>query len=296
MTTTRLDRAAASRQANAAIVASASTRRAPALPESFPPDFPPPTAISEQLFAANLDLANASANRWAAKCPMPVEDLESITRQGLLRGCRKYDPTRINPATGEPYAISSVVCPFIEGEVLHWFRDSKTYAVKFPSPWRKAWGRVQRMTGAGATAAEISAATGLAEAEIVEMISAMAGTIPLEEGLVGGAEHDPLDNITGALRRLADRGTDKLNPQDQELLKAWWPNNRRRALPTGPLQWFIKGWQGVSQGRKVAQFLQAELSLAVTPCNGPVVPVSSKAPRRQRVEAETLPLLGVVGK
>jgi DNA-directed RNA polymerase specialized sigma subunit len=292
-TATRLERAAASREANAAIIASGSDRKAPALPESFPTNFPPPTAISEQLFAANIDLANASANRWAAKCPVPLDDLMSITRQGLLRGCRKYDPNKVNPSTGRPYAISTLVCPFIEGEVLHWFRDNKTYAVKFPMSWRKAWGKVQRMAGAGSTAAEISAATNLPEAEVIEMLGAMEDTIPLDESTIPEADTQLHDDMVSAMRRLADQSTDKISRQDQGLISAWWDDPRRRSFPAGPFQWVNRAWGQLMKGRKVKEFIQQELPLGVVVTVAPVLQVKTKAPRRQRVIAETPALPGL---
>lgn len=292
-TATRLDRAAASREANAAIIAAATDRPAPKLPESFPSNFPAPTAISEQLFAANIDLANASANRWAAKCPVPLDDLMSITRQGLLRGCRKYDPARVNPSTGRAYAVSSVVCPFIEGEVLHWFRDNKTYAVKFPMAWRKAWGKVQRMAQQGATAAEISAASGLSESDIVEMLGAMADTIPLEESAIPEADAQRHDDMVAAMRSLAYQSTDKISRQDQGLIAAWWEDTRRRSFPAGPFQWVLRASSHLMRGRKVAEYLQVELSLGVTITTAPLPPAKAKAPRRQRVTAETPALPGL---
>lgn len=290
MTTTRLERAAASRQSNRDIIAACDGQPAPAIAESFPTNFPPPTPWSEALFAANLDLANISANRWAAKCPLPLEDLESITRQGLLRGCRKYDPHRINPLTGEPYALTSIVCPFIEGEVLHWFRDSKTFAVKFPSKWRKAWGRVQRLLAEpDSTFDSIAAATGLTAAEVQEMTAAMTTSIPFEDLTVEVPTQDlPMDMVP-TIQRLAERVTDALSARGQADLLAI-DSGRRRELSPQTIERAARVWDQLVAGKRIAQYVQEELALDVPA----VVAVAKEKPakaRRLRAKALTLPLL-----
>jgi hypothetical protein len=292
----RLERAAAARQSNQDIIAACDGKPEPAIAEGFPANFPPPTPWSEALFAANLDLANISANRWAAKCPLPLEDLESITRQGLLRGCRKYDPHRINPHTGEPYALASAVCPFIEGEVLHWFRDSKTYAVKFPSRWRKAWGKVQKLLSEpGSTYATIAAATGLTAGEVQELAAAMVSVIPFEDLTVEVPTMDlPIDMVP-TIRKLVDLSTDAISFRDQAALLSWWEGGRRRDLPAQAFERTVRAWRQLVAGKRIAQYVQEELALGVPSVVAVTKERRPKGQRRQREHVVTLSLLDLAG-
>jgi DNA-directed RNA polymerase specialized sigma subunit len=135
--------------------------------------FPTPTLISEDLITANLGLARQSAWRFHRKTGQAYEELEAIAFVGLIRGCRRYDPDRLNPGTGKPYALSTIVVPFIQGEILHWFRD-RGFAMKFPTKWREQWGKVQRlMADPDLSAQDVAEQCGLSMADLTEMLAAM---------------------------------------------------------------------------------------------------------------------------
>ena len=121
--------------------AARSTRpRPPADPcpdQCQPRRFPPPTKCSEELAVANLQLARDMAQRMASATRMPWDDLFLVASMGLLKACRLYDPERICPSTGRPYAISTLAVPFIRGAMAQHLRDKgHTSGVKFPDRWR----------------------------------------------------------------------------------------------------------------------------------------------------------------
>lgn len=57
------------------------------------PTFPAPTAVSEDLITRNLGLARQTAWRFHRRTGQPYDDLEAVAFVGLIRGCRRYDPS-----------------------------------------------------------------------------------------------------------------------------------------------------------------------------------------------------------
>jgi len=86
------------------------------------PGSPPRTELSERLIVENQGLARKAANKWSRLCGRPYDDFIGPALEGLVNGCRRYDPERINPGTGRPYAISTCVCQYIEGQIKHHIR------------------------------------------------------------------------------------------------------------------------------------------------------------------------------
>lgn len=219
--------------------------------------FPPPTETSETLFNENLGLARKVAWSWARKTGMAYDDIEQIAMMGLLRGCRKYDASKINPGTGRPYALSTYVVPYAHGELLHWYRDHP-YAIRFPPKWREQYGKVHRMLGEQASLASISEATGLSQDELAEMVERMVTPSELNHEVIG--QHDisaELDLVT-PLGELVDLAYDDLEPSDRALLEAWIakPNG---PFPHGPMQQFDRRLDRILAGHRLIELRQLEL-------------------------------------
>jgi hypothetical protein len=247
--------------------------------------FPPPTELSERLVAANLGLAHKAAWAWHRKTQQPYDDLESIAYLGLVRGCRKYDPQRLNPSTGRPYAVSTIVCPFINGEILHWFRDHG-YSVKFPHVWREKWGLVQRlMADRSVSTAEVAERAGMTPEDIREMLGAMTGTANLDD--LRGADGTPGPEIElrrlGPLQILIRKAWANLHAADQGLIVRWWGDQRRHAYPSGPLQQFHRRLKALLSGKTLTRYRQTALALEVEMVE-PEPKV--RAPRRKRTREE----------
>jgi hypothetical protein len=240
--------------------------------------FPAPTAHSEDLITRNLGLARQAAWRYHRRTGQPYDDLEAIAYVGLIRGCRRYDPDRLNPNTGKPYALSTIVCPFVEGEILHWFRD-KGHAIKFPSKWREQWGRVQRlMADPDLSAQEVAERSGLTLAELREMLGAMTGTANLDD-IHGADGYQPAEaeiSRVAPLQALVEQAWGNLHPGDRGALVSWWSSPRKLAHPSGPLQQFHGRFKRLLQGRRLSEVMQLALAVPV-----PVVEVK-KTPRRRR--------------
>jgi DNA-directed RNA polymerase specialized sigma subunit len=138
--------------------------------------FPPPTETSEALFAPNMGLACMLARRAASQTRLPFDALQSAAYVGLLRACRKYDPTLINKRTGEPYKFSSLAYRFIEGEIGHMLRNNHTSGVRFPERWRDRAPKIRRLIGQGLTPEAVAEETGFSANEVREIVEAQSAT------------------------------------------------------------------------------------------------------------------------
>jgi len=241
--------------------------------------FPPPTEHSEALVEANLGLARQAAWRWSRKTGQAYDDLEAVAFMGLIRGCRRYDPERINPASGKPYALSTVVVPFVNGELLHHFRD-RGHAIKFPSRWRESWGKIQRLLNDPAIPADqVAALAGMTQGELDEMVAAMVGTVDLDATY--GATGAPAPEIEepdrlAPLQQMVEQAWRNLHPGDAGTLLTWWGRPHRQALPMRQLEAFHQRLKALLQGRTLSEVMQLALPVAV-PETKPV-----KRPRAKR--------------
>lgn len=236
--------------------------------------FPDPTEVSEALFCDNLGLARKVAWKWTQSTGLAYDDIEAVAMRGLLRGCRKYDPERINPGSGRPYALSTAVVPFIHGELLHEFRD-KPYAVRFPARWREKYGAVMRLLDQHADYDQIAAETGLDAREVEEMVEAMVRPGELHDELHGS---DPIEaelDLLSPLAELLELAWDDLPAADQGLIWRWWEAPTRKVpFPSGALQQLDKRLARLLGGRRLPQLRQLQL------CTVPEVVVAQK--RRER--------------
>jgi len=227
---------------------------------------PPRTELSERLIVENQGLAEAAAAKWSRRCSRPFEDFIGPALEGLINGCRRYDPHRINPATERPYALSTCVCMFIEGAIKHHIRDHG-YDVKMPSKWREHYPRVRRMLAEGQTLAQVvEALPCFTEEEITEMLGGMVGTVELEEELTLFSQHQPQATeaaLVPALYALTDAAFANLRPADRGLLERWATDPFKRAYPSGPMIQFHNLLKAQLRGRTLEQFRQGLLGLNV---------------------------------
>lgn len=256
------------------------------------PTFPAPTEHSEALVTANLGLARQQAWKFHRRTGQPYDDLEAIAFVGLIRGCRRYDPERLNPANGKPYRLSTIVVPFIAGEILHHFRD-RGHAIKFPSRWREAWGKVQRlMADPDVSTQQVAEQCGLSPEELSEMLASMVGTSNLDDlhGADGYVVPEPEVNRLAPLLEMVRQAWAGIHPGDCATLLAFWGAPRRRAYPAGPMQQFHRRLQAMLQGRRPSEVLVAVGPLAVRVRE---VSAAERKADRERIEQEFLERKGL---
>jgi hypothetical protein len=204
--------------------------------------------------------------------------------EGLVNGCRRYDPQRINPGTGRPYAISTCVCQYIEGQIKHHIRDHG-YDVKMPSKWREHYPKVRRLLAEGLTLAQVvEAIPAFTEAEITEMMGAMIGTIELEDEitLISDQPHAMDESLALALFCLTERAFNNLRPADRGLLERWSADPFKRSYPSGPIIQFHNRYKIQLRGKTLQQFRQGMLGLDVA--TAPPAP-KARSPRQPRPDA-----------
>ncbi|MGZ8513327.1 MAG: SigB/SigF/SigG family RNA polymerase sigma factor [Candidatus Limnocylindria bacterium] len=139
----------------------------------------------EQLIRRYLALARQLAARYSGR-GRPLDDLVQVANLGLVKAVDRYDPDR-------GAAFSSYAVPTIVGELRRHFRDAG-WAVHVPRSVQervltigKAAERLGAKTGRTPTVAELCAATGESQENVVDALSA------------GHAyEADSLDEPTGA--------------------------------------------------------------------------------------------------
>jgi len=252
-------------------------RKGAPLEQPVKPGAPPRTELSERLIVENQGLAEAAAAKWSRRCSRPYEDFIGPALEGLINGCRRYDPKRINPSTGRPYAISTCVCMFIDGSIKHHIRDHG-YDVKMPSKWREHYPRVRRMLAEGQTLAQVVEALPVfSQAEITEMLGGMVGTIELDDELTLFSQHQPQAAeaaIAPALYALTEASFANLRPADRGLLERWAAEPFKRPYPSGPMIQFHNRLKAQLRGRTLEQFRQGLLGLDV--------PTVAPVPRERR--------------
>lgn len=202
--------------------------------------------------------------------------------EGLVNGCRRYDPERINPGTGRPYAISTCVCQYIEGQIKHYIRDHG-YDVKMPSKWREHYPRVRRLMAEGLSLAQVvEAIPAFTEAEITEMMGAMVGTVELEDEITLFDDHQPHvedESLVAGLFSLTEQAFDNLRPADRGLLQQWSADPFKRPYPYGPMIQFHNRRKILLRGQTLQQFRQGMLGIDVVAT--PPAP-KARSPRQPR--------------
>lgn len=72
--------------------------------------------LRDRLFALNQNLALKQAHQYSKSCHEPLEDLQQIACEGLLKAIDRFDPAK-------GVAFSSFAVPYIKGELGHFLRD-----------------------------------------------------------------------------------------------------------------------------------------------------------------------------
>lgn len=237
--------------------------------------FPPPTEQSEQLAIDNQGLAQDMAVRMAKATRMDLESLRAVALFGLLKGCRLYNPTKINPANGRPYRLSTCVVPYIRGAMLHYLRDKgHTSGVRFPDAWRDVAPRVRKLASEGAGLDAISAQIGLSAQEVEEILQAQR-TTALFDPEIGDihrdrrwrCDPDPLDEaeehheLAEALA-IVDAAFAAMSWPDQQMLIKAWQMKRGPQLASLPHGQFVRRVRRILMGLPVAA-PQAQSALAL---------------------------------
>ena len=252
------------------------------LEQPVKPGSPPRTELSERLIVENQGLARKAANKWSRLCGRPYDDFIGPALEGLVNGCRRYDPERINPGTGRPYAISTCVCQYIEGQIKHHIRDHG-YDVRMPSKWREHYPKVRRMLAEGLTLAQIVGdIPAFTEAEITEMMGAMVGSVELEDEITLLSDHQPQvvdESLAPALFRLTEQAFNNLRPADRGLLERWAADPFKRSFPSGPIIQFHNRYKIQLRGKTLQQFRQGMLGIDVVAT--PPAP-KARSPRQPR--------------
>jgi hypothetical protein len=235
--------------------------------------FPAPTDWSEQMAVDNRLLAMDCANRFASSCGIAVSELEMAAWVGLLKACRLYDPKRINPETGEPFALSTIAVPYIRGAMKQHVRD-KTFQVKFPHKWRELGPKVRRLAHSGmaseAIAAEIVAdGKSITAFEVDEILGCMKSAVELDiepvrdylhESVAIAEQDDAGWEYFDHCLALAAQAGGKLNAADLEQIGEWTgADGRRQSYPGGPLQQFMGRLRTELRDRKGSAALAEQL-------------------------------------
>ena len=186
---------------------------------------------------------------------MEYAELEAVAYVGLIKGCRRYDP-----ATG--YKLSTIAVPFINGAILHWFRD-RGYAVKYPSKWRELMPKARRLLMAGDAPAAVAQELNLSLSELEEMLGSMCGTSELKDEIVG--EHDASVELElmPSLLALQVKAWEHMAWHDQAQISHWWKANKRRAeIPRLQLHNFRRIVRHLLEGRPLPE-VREQLMLQV---------------------------------
>jgi hypothetical protein len=200
---------------------------------------------------------------------MPFDDLYLVAAQGLLKGCRRYDPLRLNPSTGQPYALSTCVVPFIRGAMAQWLRDrGHSSGVRFPDRWRDKAPMVRRLAGDGSSLAAISQATGLSAPDVEAILAAQGATRCFDPEAAGFASEDPdpfdeveaFEELAEALA-IADRAHAALSWADRQMLEQAWDRPRRRTLAGLQFGQFLVRVRRVRGGASLTSERQRALGL-----------------------------------
>lgn len=240
--------------------------------------FPQPTEYSEELVLKNMPLAKSMAYRMAINTKMPLDDLFLVACQGLIKGCRRYNSDLINPNTNKPYALSTILVPYIRGAMMHWLRDKgHSSGVKFPDRWRDIAPNVRKMAKAGKTLREIEELTSLPAEEIEEIIQAQGVTTLLDPDVKNNLtaveynideldEAEFYDALAWALQ-IADRAHQSLRWADQiQIETAWnpessWNIKRKQKLAEQQHKQFIIKARKIIKGTQYS--IQEQQNIAI---------------------------------
>ena len=123
---------------------------------------------AEALVIEHLEFAYRVAGHYAARTPIPREDLQQEASVGLLKAARRYNPGHGSPRAGHFRAFAR---PFINGEIRHYLRD-RGFAISVPGRWRELHARGRKLHQSGVPPQEIPARLGLTPQRWSEIMTA----------------------------------------------------------------------------------------------------------------------------
>lgn len=147
----------------------------------------------DQLVRRYRPLARKLALRYA-RGSEPIDDLEQIASLGLVKAVERFDP-------GRGFAFSSFAVPTILGELKRSFRDT-AWSARVPRALQERVAEVRHASddfashsGRSPTVAELTAATGHSEEEIVEALQAAHALSPLSMDAPRGSAAEDEDSL-----------------------------------------------------------------------------------------------------
>ena len=128
-----------------------------------------------KLYAANIGLAWKFTAKMSRKFPVLERDvISSLVDVAFLRTFRSYDPTKLNPANGEPYKLSTLLGRFVEGEIMHYLRDHG-FQIAAPPVVRERGSKARKLASSGLTPQQVAEALGCSLQELQESLLATSG-------------------------------------------------------------------------------------------------------------------------
>jgi RNA polymerase sigma-B factor len=178
------------------------------------------------LVDAHLGLARSLARRFAGRGE-PLDDLEQVAFEGLVKAVERFDPDR-----GSSFAAFAV--PTIVGEIKRHFRDH-TWATKVPRAAKELASRVTKTTEAlssqlhrAPTVSELSEALGVSDEVVIEVLDARSAYRPSSLSTPTGPDES---TTLGDSLAADDRGYGRVEARlTVEGLLASLPDRERRIL------------------------------------------------------------------
>lgn len=138
-----------------------------------------PLAAADALVLEHLEFAYRVAGHYAARTPIPRDDLQQEAAIGLVKAARRYDPGHGSPRPGHFRAFAR---PFINGEIRHYLRD-KGFPIGVPGRWRELHARGRKLLASGCPADEVPLRLGVSLerwAEIARACAVRVVALPVE--------------------------------------------------------------------------------------------------------------------
>lgn len=146
-----------------------------------------PLAAADALVREHLEFAYRVAGHYAARTPIPRDDLQQEAAIGLLKAARRYDPGHGSPRPGHFRAYAR---PFINGEIRHYLRD-KGFPISIPGRWRELHARGRKLLQSGCPAEEVPLRLGISLERWAEIVRACAvRVVALQVELDGDAAEE----------------------------------------------------------------------------------------------------------
>jgi RNA polymerase sigma factor (sigma-70 family) len=131
---------------------------------------PCPLAQADALVLEHLEFAYRVAGHYAARTPIPRDDLQQEAAIGLLKAARRYNPEHGSPRAGHFRAYAR---PFINGEIRHYLRD-KGFPIGIPGRWRELHARGRKLLDQGLAPADVPTRLGISLERWAEIVHACA--------------------------------------------------------------------------------------------------------------------------